>query len=279
LGDLTRPRTEAKGVAGQNRDHAERKLTMKPIRVAWLAVLLLAPVSIARADLTIEMKYNKDPMATYVTSDKLASTTTQGGMIFLGKEKVLRIVDSANKKYTEMTEEDAKAMGAQMADMQKTLEQLPPAMREKVGAAMRGRMPGATDQRTVKPLGTTKTINGFETAGYLVTTGAGDGETEVWAAPAKKLGIDTSDTAVFKDLAAFMQTMVPGLDAMRELIKDYEKPNPGDVPGFPVLTIHRDKGGKEVWRSELVKVDKSAVPAERFAVPAGFKKEKMKFGQ
>jgi hypothetical protein len=252
---------------------------MKPTHTACLALLLLAPVSIARADVTIEMKYNADPMVTYVTADKIASTTTQGGMVFLGKDKVLRIIDSANKKYTEMTEADAKAIGEKMAEMQKTLSQLPPAMREKMASAMRGKMPGMTAQRTVKPLGANKTINGFETAGYLVTADAADGETEIWSALPKSLGIAPGDLAVFRDLAAFLQTMVPGLDTMRELIKDYDKPAPGDVPGLPVLTIHRDKGGKEIWRTELVKVDKSAVAVERFAVPAGFKKEKMKLGE
>jgi hypothetical protein len=266
-------------VAGSNRDQVERMIDMKSIRIALLAMLLLAPVSIARADLTIEMKYNQDPMATFVTADKIATTTMQGGMVFLAKDKILRVIDSANKKYTEMTEADAKAIGDQLAEMEKTLAQLPPAVRDKMAAAMRGKMPGATEKRVVSPLGTTKTINGFETAGYRVTTDSGEGETEVWTTAAKNVGFEKSDFTVFQELAAFLQTMVPGLDAMRELIKDYEKPRPEDVPGFPILTIHRDKGGKETWRVEVVKVDRTEVPAERFAVPNGFKKEKMTLGK
>jgi len=255
---------------------------MKPSRMtlaSLVLLLLLAPGPGARADLTIEMKHNGKPMTTYTAAHKVAATFETGGMVFSGKEKVLRVYDTKNKKVTEMTEEDAQAIGEQMAELQKTLESLPPAMRDKMQSAMQGKMPGAAAKRTVKPLGQKKTINGFESTGYLVTTEGAKGETEVWATDPKNLGIAPSDLAAFTELAAFVATMVPGLDSMRELIKDYEKPDPDDVPGIPVLTIHRGGDGQEEWRSEVVRVEHDAVPAETFAVPPGYKTEKMKLGR
>jgi len=238
----------------------------------------LAPVLPARADLTIEMKHNGEPMHTWIAEHKMASSFTQGGMIFLGSEKVLRLLDAKRKTCTEVTEAAAKAIGEQMAEVSKMMESLPPAAREKMQAAMKGQMGGGDAKRAVRPLGESKTINGFATAGYIVTTEGSKGETEVWATDVKKLGLGAKDYAVFRELAAFMQTMLPGMDSMREMIKDFENPRPDDVPGMPVLTIHREEG-KEVWRSELVRVDQGTVPADRFAVPAGYKTEKMKMGR
>lgn len=242
-----------------------------------LVLIACATALPARADLTIEMKHNGEPMHTWIAEHKLASSFTQGGMIFLGKEKVLRLLDAKRKTCSEVTEADAKAIGQQMAEVSKMMESLPPAAREKMQAAMKGQMGGGDAKRTVRPLGETKTINGFSTAGYSVTTEGSKNETEVWATDVKKLGLGAKDYAVFRELAAFMQTMLPGMDSMREMIKDFENPRPDDVPGMPVLTIHREEG-KEVWRSELVRVDQGTVPADRFAVPEGYKTEKMKMG-
>lgn len=251
---------------------------MRSLLTALGALLLFGAASAARADLTIEMKHNDESMSTYVTRHKLASEFGQGGMIFLGEEKVLRILQHEKKRYTEMTEADAKAMGEKMAEARKALESLPPAMREKMQSAMKGAMGGADAKRTIRPLNEKKTINGFPTTGYVVTVEGSKDETEVWATDPQKLGIDPREFAVFKEMAEFMKQMLPGLESMKELIKDYDKPDPDDVPGFPVLTIRRSAEGKEVWRSELVKVDHGAVPEGRFAVPAGYKMEKMKLG-
>ena len=254
------------------------KLSNTPLSFAAL-LCLLAAGSTARADLTIEMKHDGRPMKTFTAAHKVAATFETGGMVFLGTEKVLRIYDTKSKKATELTEKDAQAIGAQLADLQKTLESLPPAMREKMQSAMQAKLPGAEEKRAVKPLGQTKTINGFATTGYLVTIDGTKGETEVWAADPKLLGVTSADVAAFTELAGFLSTMLPGLDAMRELIKNYETPDPGDVPGMPVLTIRRDGDGNEEWKSELVRVDHGAVPPEVFAVPTGYKVETMKLGR
>jgi hypothetical protein len=250
---------------------------MNKLVAVLVGSLLLGSVWMARADVTIEMKHDDQPMKLYATEDRMATESAQGGMIFLGKEKVLRMINPEKKKYTEITETDAKAMAEKIAQAQKAMESLPPALREKMAGAMKG-MTGAGAKRTVKPLNQSKTINGFPTDGYLVTVEGSGEAAEIWATAPSKLGVKASDFAVFKAMAEFMQQMIPGLESMKDLIKDYEKPAADQVPGFPVLTIQKDKNGKEVWRSELVSVDHGAVPGDKFAVPAGFTQEKLKLG-
>jgi hypothetical protein len=251
---------------------------MKKLAVFLIGSFLLGSGGAATADVTVEMKQNEQPMTLYATEDRMATESGQGGMIFLGPEKILRMINSEKKKYTEITEADAKAMAEKIAQAQRAMASLPPALREKMAGAMKG-MGGAPAPRTVKPLHQSKTINGFPTDGYVVTVEGAKGETEIWATAPGKLGVKATDLTVFKAMAEFMQQMIPGLESMKDLIKDYDHPEPDQVPGFPVLTIQKDEGGKEIWRSELVRVDHGAVPGEKFAVPAGYKQEKLNLGE
>jgi hypothetical protein len=241
------------------------------------AVLLAVHGSAARADVTIEMRQDGKPLVTYVSQHKLASSSEAGGMIFLADEKVLRLIDAGRKRYTEMTAADAAALGEQMAAMQQRVQNMPPQIRERMPGM--ANMPGAGGKRTVRALGETRKIRDFDATGYVVTTEGTKGETEVWTTDPQNLGIQSVDFAVFRELAAFMRTMVPGLEVMREMIKNYEQPGPGEVPGFPVLTIRRDENGGERSRTELIKCDRGSIPGDKFKVPAGFKKQDMDLGE
>ncbi len=257
---------------------------MKRIRLFLVLVATMAVwTATAQADVTIEMKHNKDPQVIRVAPHAFQTAMKDGTMIFRGDKKLLWMVNTGDKKYTEMTEEDAKAMGAKlgdaMAQMQEAMKNAPPAQRAMMEKMMKGQMAGMSPkERTVKPTGESKTINGFDCKGYIVSISDGQA-TEVWAADPKSLKIDSADLSVLKEFGEFMKAMLPGMDQFTDLIKDYENPGKDQVPGFPVLTIQKDGSGKELWRSELVKVDKGAIPAETFEVPAGFKKEKAKFDE
>jgi hypothetical protein len=166
-----------------------------------------------------------------------------------------------------------------MAQMEEALKSAPPDQRAMIEKMLKGQMSAMTPkERTVKPLGEAKTVGGFQCSGYTISTGDGE-TTEVWAADPKSIKIDPKDLAVLKELGSFMKAMLPGTDQFADLIKDYENPGEGQVPGLPVLSIHRDKAGKEGWRSELVRVESGPIPADRFDVPAGFKKEEAKLDE
>ncbi len=256
---------------------------MKRLSVALLfAAGLCLAQGAARGDVTIEMKHNGEPQEVFLAEHMFSASTHDGGMIFRGDKKLLWAIDTKDKKYSEITEEDAKALGAKvteaMAQMQEAMKNVPPEQRAMMEKMLAGKMPGMKEtKRTVKPLGQSKEVNGFACAGYVVTTDDGS-TTEIWAADPKAIHLEIKEIAVFKEFADFMKTMLPGLDQFKDMIKDYEHPREDEVPGFPVLTIHKDKNGKEDWRTELVKIDSGAVAAEKFEVPSGFKKEKAAFG-
>jgi hypothetical protein len=246
-----------------------------------LGLALLAPP--ARADLTMEMKQtmrqDKQMAETVrVTDHKMGVDAGGQNMIFRGDKKVLWMIDAAKKTYMEMDQAAAKAMGEQlngaMAQMQEAMKNMPAAQRAQMEKLMAGQMKGATSSKqTVKAMGQKRTINGFDCAGYTVTGEAGD--TEVWAADPKALKLDTADMTVFKDFAEFMTSSFPGMERIADLAKDFEHPRADQVPGVPVLTIHKDKSGKEDFRSELVKLTRGAVDGSAFELPAGFTKTEL----
>lgn len=251
------------------------------IPVLALGLALLAPA--ARADLTMEMKQTmgkeKEAVETVrVTEHKIGIDTGGQNMVFRGDKKVLWIIDTAKRTYTEMDEAAAKAMGEQMnsamAQMQEAMKNMPAEQRAQMEKMMAGRMKAAAPpKQTVKPMGQKKTINGFACAGYTVSSEAG--EAEVWAADPKVLKLDAADMTAFKEFAEFMKSSFPGMERIADLAKDFDNPRADQVPGFPVLSIHKDKSGKEDFRSELVKLAKGSVEASAFELPAGFTKTDM----
>lgn len=260
-----------------------KKRSLIPILAIGLA--FLAPA--AKADLTMEMKQtvhkDKEALETIrVAAHKIGIDMGGQNMIFRSDKKVLWIIDTGKKTYTEMDEAAAKAMGEQMngamAQMQEALKGMPAEQRAKMEKMMAGQMQGKTPtKQTVKPMGQKKTINGFACAGYTVSGGAG--ETEVWAADPKVLKLDAADMTAFKEFADFMKSSFPGMERIADLAKDFDHPREDQVPGFPVLSTHKDKSGKEDFRSELVKLTRGSVEASAFELPAGFTKTEMPGGR
>jgi len=247
------------------------------IRWALLVLWMAAGIPAARADMTIEMKHNGTPQNIQVTDDKISMGMEDRGVIFRGDKNVLWIIDTPQKTYTEMTEEDARAMGEKvndaMAQMKEAMKNMPPEQRAMMEKMMSGKMAQLKEsKRTVTPLHQEKTINGFKCSGYKVE-GEGD-ELEVWSADPKELKIKPEDMSAFKDFAAFMQSALPGMEQISDLVKDFDHPREDQVPGFPVLTIAKNKDGSEAWRNELVQVDHDKIPASAFELPEGLTKTK-----
>ena len=236
-------------------------------------------LQVACADVTIEMKHNETPQVLYVAEHKVCFDSPEGGMIFRGDKEKLWTIDGEQKSFQEITKEDLQEMNDQMAaaksNMEAAMKEMPPEQRAAVEKAMSGRLPSMAQQteRTVKPLGQKKVVNGFETAGYAVYRG-GVLEEEVWAASPKALDLGAGDFAAFKELADFFGAGIPGMDDLvGRFAKDFDEPAENQVPGFPVLTIGKDPSGKEIWRSELIKVVEGTIDPSRFELPKGFKNE------
>ena len=232
----------------------------------------------AFGDVTIETKVGDRTARTYIAPHRLAGETREGTVIFRGDKKLLWSLDSKNKTYSELTQEDFQAMGSSMNDamsqMQEAMKNMTPEQRAMMEKMMKGRMPEAPTQtkRTVKATGESKTINGFACSGYVVSKDDGT-SIEMWATDPKALKLSADDLATCKEMADFIKTSVPQMGQLQDLVKDFAHPKENDVPGLPILSIQKDKGGQEISRAEIVKIESGAVPAERFEVPEGFTKQ------
>jgi len=248
--------------------------------LALAALAMLAPAA-ARADLTMVMKADSISMTSYLTADKLREEigATQV-FIYRGDKQLMWMLNPALSTYSEMTSEDLAAtrekLDGMQAQMKEAMKNMPPEQRAMMEKMMKDRMPKAAVevQRTVKATGETKAVNGYPCAEYIVTTDKGS--SDVWATDPTKLGIDPKDLGVLKGFGEFMSAMSPGA-GMRDLTKDFEHPKPDEVPGFPVLMISKDSEGNPIGRFELVKVEKGSLAADKFNLPAGFKKESSPF--
>src|SRR5512140_424243 len=225
---------------------------MKRLLIWVLAGVVLAPLA-ARADVTIETKSRNKTQTVYLTPHMLSAMGDEGGAIFRGDKQVLYVIEPKEKTYREITKEDADALGSKMNDamakMQEAMKNMPPEQRAMVENMMKSKMSAAPAEgkRTVKATGEQKTINGFDCSGYVVTQDGGM-TTEVWAADPKSAHLKPEDLSVFKDLGDFIKVMTPRMGGFADMIKDYEHPKESDVPGIPILTIHKGSDGKESWR-------------------------------
>ncbi len=147
---------------------------------------------------------------------------------------VLYQINDGNKTYTEIN----------LANMQK----------------MAGQQPD-THQYTVEKLGQ-ETIQGYKTLHVLVKekgTGADPAvTTELWAAK------DLLDYETFSKLQARRGKAV-GQEALVKALKD------AGADGLPLKSITSTPDGNKVTM-EVVKVDKKALPASTFEIPAGYTK-------
>lgn len=234
----------------------------------------------ASADVTIEMRHNDSPQVLFIAEDALCVEHPEGMMIFHAKKEVLWAVDAANESYHEITKEDLQKMGDQLAamktQMEESMKDMPPEQRAMVEKMMSGKLPGGTPAEkevTIKSLDAKKEINGFKTEGYEVYQ-EGVLREEVWTASPKALGLKLEDFEIFKKFSDFIGTGIPGMeDLVNSFAKDFNEPDADQVPGFPVLTIGKDAGGKEQDRTELVKAEKGKIDPAKFELPEGLEKQ------
>jgi hypothetical protein len=206
-----------------------------------------------------------------------AETSGPGGaqvMIFDGTAQVLRIVNPANKTYSEMTKADVDRMGAQMsqmmAQMQEQLKNLPPDQRAQVEAMMRGR--GAAMGGTAPKVEYRRAGNGhvgsWDCAKY---EGFLDGKkvSELCTVEPGALGVKEADVQVTRQMAEFFAAMVPGGMSRQEVFAI------GDAAqnGYSGLPISRTNLGPPASTMELVGITRQSFDEAIFQVPEGYRKQ------
>ena len=266
--------------------------------LAAAAVLVAAVVAVAvpgsaRADLvvTLERKSMRtDPPAVEsqqmsMAGDKLAATVQESGrpsqLIWRGDKQTLYSIDPATKSYYAIDKATMTAVAEQvsgaMKQMQDELAKLPPEQRaqaEKMMANMGGKGGAASGPSIeVKVSGEKQTIQGYPCTRYDVLLG-GKRTSEMWVAGWSAIKVTKDDMAALRSMSTFFEDMVKSNPMLRNLATSGAFQGLDRVDGFPVLVRHFD-GDKVVEEMTLKGVERRAVPAGTFDIPAGYARKEL----
>ena len=254
-----------------------------------LTLSLLSAASFAGVVIESETKsadQDKDARKTtmWIEKDRIRAESGSGGFIFRGDKQVLWVLQEKDGKYMELTNEQIQKMGTQMSDamaqMQESMKDLPPEQRKMMEQMMAGKIPAGGEQkkpepRTFKKTGKSETINGYPCVSYDGVRGE-KREEELWVTDWKRLELTPADLKALAELGAFMKDMVgPMANRMAtSFALNYAETDKGDgIAGVPVRTITFSERGDRI--TELKKIARVSIPADKFELPAGLKKESM----
>lgn len=248
-------------------------------RLVLIAALLAVP---ALADVTVTSVNDKDGQpwsVTYIAGGKIRTENLRGSdpsyMLWQVGSQQMTVVMPKRKTYMIM---DKAVIAAQMAQVNEQMKQmeaqlasLPPEMRD----MMKKNMPNMGTGKPLIEMKVTKTGKGGNKGGYacqmvdIAITGmpmAGEMGQEHCVVAGDKLGLSGADLNTVKAMADFAKSMTKDLGQVVGGMPDIF-----EMGGWPVWT--REKKTGESWT--LKTVNKGAVAGTVFAIPAGFKEEKM----
>jgi len=253
----------------------------------WSTVLAggLAAGGTARAAVTLVTQHGNAGVTTiivdgdHVRIDHPDRSERSTATILDAATKKVVLINDKEKNYSEFSEADRQKLHARMegmqAQMKDRLKDMPPEQRQRVEEMMakRGADPAAKEH-TIKfeALGAKKTINGFACEMYRKLE---DGKVreELCAAPWSAGLVQKSDFAAVGKFAAGMMQEFGGPGRRRNPLAELDQ-----YPGIPISRVAIDEGGKRGDEDQIKSIKRGAVPAERFAVPAGYTKKELSFG-
>lgn len=196
------------------------------------------------------------------------------GMIRDADSKQLWLIDHDKKTVMVVTEEDSKAMEARQeqfrAQMKAQLEKMPPEQRARMEATMMaapeaGKMPSYTYEKKKTPA---RKVAGFSCDDYVIKREDGTTHGEGCFASWKAIGISADD---FK---AMMLRAMPSTAAAGPMLQAFEAHT--NAPGMPVERTMLDAQGNPTVKTTLKSLTKTALGAEKFAVPKDYTEKLMK---
>jgi hypothetical protein len=228
---------------------------IRPVAVLALSAFAL---SASAEDLTITLKSSDGTTATnYYSKDRIRMTSAKVDTILEFATGKIVNIDNQKKQYSEMTiAEIDEAMKAMSAQMEQAMANVPPQMREK----MAGMMGGAAAEVTVTK-GATRTIAGYPCQTWTISMGA----TMTQESCNSTALTPPFDPANFQKLSRISIPMMQGMDKMFKKM--------AEIQGISLMhhTTMSMMGRKTDTSSEATEVKKGAIPAEAFAIPAGYK--------
>jgi hypothetical protein len=199
--------------------------------------------------------------------------------------KKMTLIDDRAKTYVEVTEEDLKRIRGQMAGMRAQLQErmktMPPEQRKKMeeamsqmgagGGAGAGGEPAKPPTHTWKfeALGQKKTVNGIACQMYKVIRDGKPHEEDCispWSAGLVK----KSD---FEGLRKFGEEMASGMGVSGAKHSNQIFEGIDRYPGVPITRVTLNDDGSRGEEEQIKSIKRDAIPASRFATPAGYTKK------
>lgn len=249
------------------------RLPMRSLAFSIGVGLLLGPAF--AQDLTLVYKESESGALTsqYFTKEKMRRNGPESDSIVEYATGKIISIDHKKKEYSEYTlaeaearmKEAAAAMEKQSAQMQEQMQNMPPAVREK----MEKMMGGMADSITVTKGGTRK-VAGYDCQEYLIAMGQTMKQNTCNSA-ALKFPVPELEMKRFLGVASgaagmASNPMFKGAAKLGEKMKE--------VQGFPLAetTTFSMMGKTKTTGREAVEVKQGPVDPSAFALPAGYKK-------
>ena len=188
----------------------------------------------------------------YFGANAMKSVSSEGpeSIIRFDSGKIITI-DNKQKTYTEITVDQLNEMIKKMTADMGMDEQKMAQMRKMMGQSM-------PDSISVTKVGPGPTIAGCETVNYVIK---GPMEMEISAAPSLKI------PALYYDMMKISMARNP----MFDMSKLYDEMKKIDGMAMKTVTTTRMMNMEMKTTTEVTSVDKGAIPASTFEVPAGYK--------
>lgn len=179
---------------------------------------------------------------------------------------VMTLIDHSKKTFTKLTKADIDAFAKQLEDM---MAQIPPEMRQMMASRMGGA--GGASVVDFQPTGESSTVAGKPCKVYK-TTMMGKVTSESCLADASVIDIPAADRATMQAAMAWAKQMT------EQLSKGPLGRMGGSIPFrtglVPVRSTTFDSNGARNT-SELTGVSTAPIGADAFAIPAGYKEQKV----
>lgn len=228
---------------------------------------------------TINDKDGKPRTALYVSSGKVRSESFTGAdagyMLWQVGSKQMTMVMPGKKSYMVMDAAQlAKQMeqvNAQMKQMEAQLASLPPEMREMM-------------KKSVPNMGTGKPLIEIKVSSLNKSDNKGGHACKLWdvtvtgvpmmgpmgqvhcVVPGAEIGVSSADIDTIKAMAEFVKQLTKDMGQFVGGVPDMYQ-----MGGWPVWTKEKSTGESYTLKA----IDKSAIAASMFQVPAGFKQQEM----
>jgi len=265
-----------------------------------MALFLLGSSS-AMAGVVVTATYTKldtrqaSPMTVYIDTDKLKVVTPDTTMIFRGDTNRMWVLMPEQRSYMEMTPETMQQMSGQLAgaqaqlsaaqaQMQAQLAQIPPEQRAMMQQMLAGRgIPGlggppgagsAPPQISFAKAGGGKTVGSWNCENYSKTVN-GQKEEDLCIAPVTATGITAADVQVFDKFSNFMQPILSSPMVPKMSYMSWNDMNKAvGFAGMPLDSTTYLQGRPSIQQT-VSKIERTAIPAETYDLPAGFTKRDM----